>query len=219
MNTYNDYWVSKYLQHYGVPGMKWGVRKDNTQTKTRAHTGRLNLFGKEGHNILYITGISVSGKSTLATKLANKLNAEPIHLDWYYDRIATQNPSPFSKFLKDNGVNINKIHTPDGKLNYKKSDKIFPLLKEYSKDHKLIVEGVQLLDDTISVGISDVLKKEPVISLDTRSKVAFNRSTERDQTINKYLDFVKSKQRQEVLNNKIALDSDESYIDLILDKP
>ena len=23
MNTYNDYWVNNYLQHYGVPGMRW----------------------------------------------------------------------------------------------------------------------------------------------------------------------------------------------------
>lgn len=23
MNTYNDYWVYEYLQHYGVLGMRW----------------------------------------------------------------------------------------------------------------------------------------------------------------------------------------------------
>ena len=26
MNTYNDYWVNNYLQHYGVLGMRWGTR-------------------------------------------------------------------------------------------------------------------------------------------------------------------------------------------------
>lgn len=26
MNTYNDYWVNEYLQHYGVLGMRWGTR-------------------------------------------------------------------------------------------------------------------------------------------------------------------------------------------------
>lgn len=64
---------SNTLSHYGVKGMKWGIRKDSKQTQIRARSGRLNSFGKDGHNILYIVGISGSGKSTLTINLANKL--------------------------------------------------------------------------------------------------------------------------------------------------
>ena len=208
---------SNTLSHYGVKGMKWGIRKDSKQTQIRARSGRLNSFGKDGHNILYIAGISGSGKSTLAINLANKLDAEPIHLDWYYDGRSKQK-TPFSKFLKDNGVDLKNVYK-NGKLNYQESDKIFPLLKKYSKDHKLIVEGVQLLDDTMAVGISDVLKNEPVISIKTGAKISFNRATERDQAakVTQYVDFVKAKQRQEVFNDKISLDIAEAYVDSLLD--
>jgi len=203
------------LQHYGTKGMKWGVRKDNKQTKTRARGGRIDKFGKDGHNILYVVGISGSGKSTLTLNLAKKLDAEPIHLDHYYDG-RSKPTGQFPKFLKDNGVDLQKVYVK-GKLNYDESDKIFPLLKKYSKDHKLIVEGVQLLDDTIAVGLSDTLKNEPVISININPKVAFNRAMERDQTKSaKYIDFVKAKKLQEVFNNKVSLDIAEAYVDSLL---
>ena len=117
-----------FLAHHGVKGMRWGVRKDNRQSTISVRTGRLNEFGTEGHNILYVTGISGSGKSTLALKLADKLNAEPIHLDWYYDG-RSKTKTPFSKFLEDNGVNLQNVYK-DGKLNFDESDKIFPLLQQ-----------------------------------------------------------------------------------------
>lgn len=206
---------SNKLLHYGVKGMKWGIRKDNKQTRIRARSGRLNSFGKDGHNILYIAGISGSGKSSLAIDLANKLDAEPIHLDWYYDG-RSKKKTPFSKFLKDNGVDLNNVYK-DGKLNYKESDKIFPLLKKYSQDRKLIVEGVQLLDDTMAVGISNVLKDEPVLSIGTRVKISFNRASERDQTLNNYVNFVKAKKIQDIFNDKTSLDIIEVYVDSLLD--
>ena len=67
------------IMHYGVKGMKWGVRKDRISSGIKIKSGRLNIFGSPGHNILYVTGISGSGKSTLALNLAKKLDAEPIH--------------------------------------------------------------------------------------------------------------------------------------------
>jgi adenylate kinase family enzyme len=177
-------------------------------------SGRLDLFGSPGHNILYVTGISGSGKSTLALNLAKKLNAESIHLDWYYDGRSRQEP-PFKKFLKDNGVNLNKIYVND-KLNYSESDKIFPLLKKYSKNRHLIVEGVQLLDQTMNINMRKILKNEPVISMQTPAKVSFNRATARDGNVNKFIDFQKRKKTQDLLDNDLMLKIGESYANSLL---
>ena len=203
------------LYHYGVKGMRWGVRKDNKHSQLKVRTGRLNKFGKNGHNILYVTGISGSGKSTLALNLAKTLDAEPIHLDWYYDGRA-KHKTHFSNFLKDNGVNLKNVYK-NNKLNYDESDKIFPLLQKYSENRKLVVEGVQLLDDTMAVDLKKILANEPVISVQTNAKIAFNRATERDQSVMDYSNFIKAKQKQEIYDNKILLNIGEAYVDSLID--
>lgn len=203
------------IMHYGIKGMKWGVRKDRNSSDAKVKSARLNIFGSPGHNILYVTGISGSGKSTLALNLAKKLNAEPIHLDWYYDGRSNQE-TPFKKFLKDNGVNLNKVYK-NNKLNYSESDKIFPLLQEYSKQHRLIVEGVQLLDQTMNASMRKVLMTEPVISVQTSARVAFNRASERDGSTSKFLNFQQAKKLQDVFDNELMLEIGEAYTQTLLE--
>lgn len=205
-----------FIVHYGVKGMKWGIRKDNIYSDAKIKSGRLNIFGSPGHNILYITGISGSGKSTLALNLAKKLNAEPIHLDWYYDGRSKQE-SPFKKFLKDNGVDLNKVYNNNNKLNYSESDKIFPLLQKYSKQHRLIVEGVQLLDHTMSVNMTKILMEEPVISVQTSVRISLNRANKRDGNATKFITLQKTKRLQDMLDDDLALKIGEAYANTLLE--
>jgi cytidylate kinase len=204
--------------HYGIKGMRWGIRKDRTHSDVQVKTGRLDLFGSPGHNILYVTGISGSGKSTLALNLAKKLDAEPIHLDWYYDGRSNQESS-FKKFLRDNGVDLKKVYDKNHKLNYSESDKIFPLLQEYSKQHRIIVEGVQLLDQTMSVDMRKVLMTEPVISVQTSTRVAFNRAEERDgkTSVNTFVKLQQTKRLQDAFDNDLALKIGEAYTQTLLE--
>lgn len=202
--------------HYGVKGMKWGIRKNRRPSGVKIKSGRLNTFGSPGHNILYVTGISGSGKSTLALNLAKKLDAEPIHLDWYYDGRSSKE-TPFRKFLKDNGINLNKVYKEDGMLNYTESDKIFPLLKEYSKDHRLIVEGVQLLDNTMQENMREILLKEPIISIQTSARVSFNRASNRDGAVTNFVNSKKARKMQDIFDNDLMLSIGEAYAQTLLE--
>ena len=170
----------KYLIHQGVKGMKWGVRKNNSKSsyKQSYKTGNLDKFGTKGHNILFVTGLSGSGKSTFSLDLAKKTNSEIIHLDTYFEKRGVGNNKQFNKFLDSHGVNKSTMFKPDGKLEYSISDKVLPLLKKYNK--KVIVEGVQLMDTTLSDNTRGFLKNEPCISLMTSKTISINRAENRD---------------------------------------
>lgn len=119
----------------------------------------LDKWGKDqDHNILYITGISGSGKSTAAMYLAKKRNAEYVNLDSYTSMMSKesmnelQNKS-FNKYLDGHVKGWRNVLNNDGKLNYKIVDQMAKASEDWSKElysqnKKVIMEGVQLADQT-----------------------------------------------------------------------
>lgn len=189
--------------HTGVKGMKWGVRKDNSKSsyKTSYKTGNLDKFGTTGHNILFVTGLSGSGKSTFSLELAKKTNSEVIHLDSYFEKSGVGNNPQFNKFLNSQGVNKTTMFKSDGKLEYSVSDKILPLLKKYNK--KVIVEGVQIMDTTLSENTRGFLKNEPCISLLTSKTISMNRATNRDGSYNNVKELIDTYERVSKLKTEM----------------
>lgn len=136
----------------------------------------LDKWGKsENKNILYITGTSGSGKSSLANFLGDDGKTQVINLDSYLSemssnsRNALQNKD-FNSFLKSKGVDYKNV-IKDGKLNYKIVDSIASASEQYGRKaykngNKVIIEGVQIFDETFYPN-RDVYKKSPVIALRT----------------------------------------------------
>ena len=150
--------------------------------KLKLKAARLDQFGQPGHNILYITGLSGSGKSTYAKELAKKLKAEVVELDSYYATKPFNSKSGFHRYLKKNQIDTKRLLV-DNKLNYDESDKIYSLLKEYAKKKRVIAEGVQLFDGTIAEQskLRSELLQEPILSLQSAQREAMRRARERDK--------------------------------------
>lgn len=100
-----------YLYHYGIRGMHWGVRRTEHElgltNLSKSKTSNINKWGQDSeHNILYITGVSGSGKSTIARSMADP-NTNVIHLDSYFEKLDKNVASgihdkEFDDFLKQN---------------------------------------------------------------------------------------------------------------------
>ena len=167
--TYSDE-----LYHYGVKGMKWGVRKSHyyaSKNLRKAKKFNLHKWGKsEDSNVLYITGTSGSGKSTLAKGMAKK-NDKVIHLDPLLenDRANDKHNKEFRAYLSSKGIDYRKAS--DLSIPRKErwevidaiGEQIEPYGREqYKKGSRVIVEGVQLGDETLFPDKS-YFKNKPVI--------------------------------------------------------
>ena len=193
------------LYHHGINGQKWGVRNGPPYPiqKTRPSTGKilkkqkklprnatyqnLDSWGKSPKtNILYITGKSGSGKSTVATNLKDK-NTEVIHLDSYFDQGNVSNKD-FDKYLNRIKSDYKRLKTPKGKIDINEWGKVAERFENsiddygrdaYKRGKKVIVEGVQLLDDTVRPDKS-YFKDKPLVLINTNSLISIKRANERD---------------------------------------
>lgn len=200
------------LMHYGVKGMKWSVRryqnKDGSltdagkirkyasQNMQNADTQNLQKFGKDReHNILYISGRSGSGKSTVALSMKDD-KTDVIHLDSYFElknRSSMKNQNPnFNKFLREHSfdpvsLNDQKLFRDNIKEYFKKVDRFTNLSEEFGRysfdaQRKVIMEGVQLLDETMYPDKS-FLADKPGIVLKTSDEISKKRASERDKKL------------------------------------
>lgn len=132
----NDFVRDNFLQHHGILGQKWGIRRFQPYPKgyhgdgkytgklTRdqklskkniknAETANLEKFGKDReHNVLYIAGYSGSGKSTMASGIAKK-NDKIIRLDFYADPVNRETKGlrdkEFNRFLDKKGIDYKRV--------------------------------------------------------------------------------------------------------------
>lgn len=218
------------LYHYGIKGQKWGVRRfqneDGSYTTAgkmrrtyrayssgkkdissikRSHSDyNLNSWGTDkDKNILWVTGPSGSGKSSIAKDIANKNNADIINLDLYTlktfkNKSITGMSKSFNKFLDDNVPNWRtqyreayKVLTRNDRRNIKKVGEWFDTLedsiKKYGSDNygkkKIVAEGIQVLDETLFYNNKQALKDQPLIIMNTSTTDSYISAAIRDKKI------------------------------------
>lgn len=149
----------------------------------------LEKWGNDkNHNVLYMTGISGSGKSTAALYLAKKKNAEYINLDSYLAMMSEESRNElqnkaFNNYLDRNVKNWRNV-TKGDKLNYKVVDQIANALddfgaEQYGRGKKVIAEGIQVSDETLHEDRSYYSDK-PVMLINTNAIASNYRGSVRD---------------------------------------
>lgn len=185
--------MDDYLMHFGIKGMHWGIRRTpeelgHMKIPNNAEFKNLSKFGKDPkHNVCYIMGVSGSGKSTVARQ--NSKNANVIHLDAYIDGRGAPKSKEFNLFLQKHGMNHDDISKGLHKNNqdptiWAKVDEFSDLIdkfgeQQYKKKKRVIVEGVQLMDDTMRPDKS-YFKDKPYVVLNTSALSSTIRANQRD---------------------------------------
>lgn len=166
----NAYKKAMLKNSYNKNFEKWGKSKDT--------------------NILYITGRSGSGKSTVADKIADK-NTRVVHLDLYFDNSngAKGRDRDLDRYMSKHLPEYKMLGAPMDKISLNSWGKICEKFEvelenygqyQYKNGNKVIVEGVELLDDTIRPDKS-FFQSKPVVILKTNPLTSSVRAMKRDQ--------------------------------------
>lgn len=231
--------------------MHWGDRKyqntDGTWTeagKIRRRIGRkeknydiqkdrptsaynLEKWGKSKNtNVLWISGLPGSGKSSIAKNIAKKENADLIDIDLYTfktaDRYIDKMSKPFNRYL-DNNVpdwknmqrNAYEVLTKNDRRKQKLAGLWFDTFEDALKGYgaemygkkKVIAEGVQILDETLFYNNKEGLKDQPIIMVDTSVEDSLIARTKRDnKSIEKLLEPERFRQLQTFVDGKKVIE-------------
>lgn len=208
--------MSDFLVHHGVKGMHWGVWNDQTRIRyaggkrhvnasmmenlKNARTSNIDKWGtNRDQNVLYITGLSGSGKSTVTEGLRDN-NTNVIHLDFYTNvgakSIAAKayRDKEFNEHLRKNCPEffdkyhgempaLSKMSKSEREDFWRMMDKFQDAMVSFGKkqygNKRVIVEGVQLIDETFFPD-KTFFKDQPLIVLSTDADTSLRRGLERD---------------------------------------
>ena len=191
---------SQEFQHHGIEGQRWGVitrnvgvnyipigKRDSMLKNATAYN--LDSWGKSAStNVLYITGYSGSGKSSLAVAMQGP-KVDVIHLDSYFDNPDGPRNKRFNAHLKKTCPEYTELSLSKGKLSMNELVKIIIKFEkeienfgkaEFADSQKVICEGVQLLDNTIQPDKS-FFRDKPMIIMNTGAITSAYRSAMRDE--------------------------------------
>ena len=189
------------FQHHGIMGQRWGVITRNVGVNyipigrrdsmlKNATTYNLDSWGKSpDKNVLYITGYSGSGKSSLAVAMQNE-STSVINLDSYFEKAWGQsNNAVFNKFLDKTFPDYRKLSWPKDKISLTDWGKVCEQFEEqiekfgrseFTQGRHVICEGMQLLDDTIRPD-KNFFRDKPFIIMNTNPVTSAYRSAKRDE--------------------------------------
>lgn len=196
------------LYHHGIKGQKHGIRngppyplnrsdysaKEKRYAKQNLKNAKIQNVDKWGksrdNNILYIRGVSGSGKSTVANSYKDD-KTSVIHLDLYTEKQNLKNKDRNSRldaYLKVKKFDPKSMSTAekDKMKRFQNIDKFTEYMQEwskleYDKGRKVICEGVQLNDNTMFEDTETFLKDKPLITLTTNESLASKRAKRRDK--------------------------------------